>query len=86
MATIYREVPAYAGQFACYEELKYFCLNGEHRNLTVLQGMIVGGLAGISCWMFSYPQDIIKTKLQVEHNVYKQHRILRDGGFFECGK
>ena len=36
MATIYREVPAYAGQFACYEELKYFCLDGEHRNLTVL--------------------------------------------------
>lgn len=48
--------------------------------------MIVGGLAGISCWMFSYPQDIIKTKLQVEHNIYKEQRFLRDGGFFECGK
>jgi solute carrier family 25 carnitine/acylcarnitine transporter 20/29 len=48
--------------------------------------MIVGGLAGISCWIFSYPQDLIKTHLQVEDNVYKENKFLKDGGFFECGK
>ena len=48
--------------------------------------MIVGGFAGISCWIFSYPQDLIKTHLQVEDNVYRENIFLRDGGFFECGK
>lgn len=27
--------------------------------------MVVGTFAGISCWVFSYPQDIVKTMLQV---------------------
>lgn len=48
--------------------------------------MVVGGLAGISCWLCSYPQDLVKTHLQVEDNVYKENRFLRDGGFFECMK
>lgn len=54
--------------------------------LTFAEGCFVGALAGINCWIFSYPQDYIKTKIQVSPGTYKRHRLIPDGGFMECGK
>jgi len=48
--------------------------------------MVVGTFAGINCWIFSYPQDIIKTMIQVtKAGTYTKNKWLFDGGFFDCG-
>jgi hypothetical protein len=47
--------------------------------------LICGGIGGYFCWQFSYPQDVIKTKLQIEKDgYYKVNKYLMDGGFYDC--
>jgi len=93
-ATIYREVPAYAAYFGCYELSREILAKREGKasveELSPLGYFISGGLGGIGCWLFSYPQDLIKSRLQVQENfnapVYKKNKFLLDGGFWNCGK
>ena len=86
-STAFREVFAYAAQFATYEYLKNQIVTKDNPNLTFMQGIVVGTFAGINCWIFSYPQDIIKTKIQVsEPGTYPPLRLLNDGGFIACGR
>jgi hypothetical protein len=48
---------------------------------------MVGPATAAIGWLFSYPQDVIKTRIQVgEPALYKNWRWLPDGGFVECGK
>lgn len=48
---------------------------------------VAGGLAGISAWLLSYPQDIIKSRIQVQPKLYPPHPLLRfDGGLISCAK
>ena len=45
----------------------------------------MGLFAGLNCWIFSYPQDIVKTMIQVsKKGTYKA--VLGDGGFIDCSK
>lgn len=67
--------------------MKQKIVSKEHPNLSFVEGMIVGIFAGINCWIFSYPQDIIKTMIQVSKpGTYQAKRGLFDGGFYDCGQ
>jgi solute carrier family 25 carnitine/acylcarnitine transporter 20/29 len=91
-ATAYREVPCYASQFFAYEALKRLLTPpGKTDNeLGAPRLILAGGLAGITGWVFSYPQDFIKSQLQSEpydqKTLFKKHPLLLDGGFLTCLK
>jgi solute carrier family 25 carnitine/acylcarnitine transporter 20/29 len=57
----------------------------------VADNFFAGGVGGFFCWVFSYPQDIIKTRLQVaRENIYPKLLFrgvsLPDGGMVNCGR
>lgn len=80
-STLLREVPGYAGQFLAWEALKDF-FTSKYGEFNLLHKTIAGGMAGIACWMCSYPQDIIKTRLQCEYG----RTSSLDGGFSRVAK
>ena len=77
--TVYREIPSYAMQFATFEISKsfFFSVLGENGVWSGLGIFLSGIIAGFNCWLWSYPQDVIKTKIQSGHAVVKGW----DGGF-----
>ena len=54
--------------------------------MSTLGCFIAGGVGGFTCWFVSYPQDIIKTKLQVSKDTKfaKYKGIIPDGGVINC--
>jgi len=88
LITILREMPAYAAQFGTYEILKNY-LSSIYGQSNVIN-FSCGALAGFSCWVFSYPQDIIKTKIQLDFGgavkKYAPHHLFKDGGIINCAK
>lgn len=63
--TIYREIPGYAAQFASFEGTKYFFYSYfELDELTKAHVFVAGMVGGFNCWFWSYPQDVIKTRIQ----------------------
>lgn len=90
-ATVYREIPGYAGQFYCYEYLKRrFMANGNRveSELSVAELLFSGGAAGMAAWVASYPMDYIKSQIQAEPwnkpTLFKKNPWLLDGGFFSA--
>jgi len=87
VATILREVPAYAAQFGGYYYAKKFFAKLENKKveeLNNLELMMCGAIGGYFCWQFSYPQDVIKTLLQTQDYHFKSR--FYDGGCYECSK
>jgi solute carrier family 25 (mitochondrial carnitine/acylcarnitine transporter), member 20/29 len=67
-ATLFREIPAYAVYFGVYEsmmaksEKKY----GQKKNIPLLNVMSYGALSGICLWLFTFPNDVIKSRMQAD--------------------
>jgi solute carrier family 25 carnitine/acylcarnitine transporter 20/29 len=84
-STLARELPSMGGQFAAYEIAKdHFLGKKTAKTLTFQESFITGGIAGIGAWVFAYPQDVVKTRLQVHNKEYKKAKWLPDGGFLDC--
>jgi len=94
-ATFTRETPGFAIYFATYNKLKslrhdwlsvHYLKKENIPNISMIESFAFGGLAGISSWIFIYPQDRIKTHMQAlkDRKIsfgegFKE--ILQDGGY-----
>lgn len=64
-ATCMRDVPASAAYFASYELIqRALAPNGDRSQLSVLNTVMAGGLAGICNWLVAIPPDVLKSRLQ----------------------
>lgn len=59
-----REIPGFAAQFSIYEYGKSLFVSPDHQHLTLAETLIICPPAAVIGWLFSYPQDVIKTVLQ----------------------
>lgn len=59
-ATIFRDAPSYAAYFGTYQYLKDLS-----ESPTVIHQLLAGGIAGIAAWLPAYPQDVIKSQMQL---------------------
>lgn len=90
-ATVVREVPGWTTQFFVYEGMKRL-LSPDPDALQPAGLVLAGAASGAAGWTVTYPQDIIKTTLQLSRGgmpsspsaAFKP--ILMDGGFINCGR
>lgn len=61
--TVLREVPAFASYFLTYE---YLTRASEGGHVTTSKMLLAGGLAGVVSWTFTYPIDVIKSRVQFD--------------------
>ncbi|KAK0082466.1 hypothetical protein PV325_010349 [Microctonus aethiopoides] len=67
--TAVREVPGYGLYFFTYEALtRNNSLIKINQPISTLHMLLAGGLSGIVSWVFTYPIDVIKSRLQADKN------------------
>jgi solute carrier family 25 carnitine/acylcarnitine transporter 20/29 len=77
-ATLFREAPAFATYFGVYEALmqrsekKY----GNRRNIPLFHVMIYGGVAGFCLWVATFPNDVIKSRMQADDLGNRKYKSL----------
>lgn len=80
--TIVRDVPAFATYFFTYEYLtQKFSREGELPSAPAV--LMAGGMAGVASWSFTYPIDVIKTRLQCDGLT---GGALKYKGILDCAK
>jgi hypothetical protein len=83
VVTIYREIPGYAMQFASFEATKsFFHSFFELEELSKVHVFCAGVVGGFNCWFWSYPQDVVKTKIQSVKRIVNTW----DGGFWQISR
>lgn len=66
LPTICRETPGFGIYFSTYEYLKEY--NKENN---MIKTFMMGALSGLNAWIFIYPSDLIKTKMQSSNKNFK---------------
>lgn len=85
--TAVREIPSYGFQFATYECLKDLFVGKDKEHLNIMEALLVGPLAALCSELFTYPQDVIKTRIQLSPDgTYAKNRWINDEGFMNCGR
>lgn len=84
-ATFTRETPGFAIYFSVYEGLKKHNYTNHNRDIPWYMSFCYGGLSGAIAWIFIYPQDCIKTKMQASNENKKNFRdtaieLYKEGG------
>lgn len=78
--TVLRDAPAHGLYFWTYEytreKLHPGCRKSCQESLDTM--LVSGGLAGVASWVFSYPLDVIKTRLQAQTPSSLKYRGILD--------
>ena len=87
-STFTREMPGFTIYFSMYEKLKKYYSNLYQLNS--FHYFLFGGTSGLSAWLFIYPQDLLKSRIQASSDSLKISNIIQniyktDGikGFFK---
>ena len=74
-STFTRETPGFAIYFSVYEGLKdYF---GQTTKLNSFHHFTFGGMSGSIAWLFIYPQDLVKTRVQASREDIKPRDVVK---------
>lgn len=98
-SSMLRECPAYAIYFGLYETLlsRHLRKNNDTnvgRSIPLGFTLLYGGISGIALWLFTYPFDVVKSRIQADDPSRRRYKnilstfniIHRDngiGGFFK---
>eukprot|EP00347_Sterkiella_histriomuscorum_P002957 403366150 len=92
LCNISRQVPLCATSFGVYYYSKETISKMQNlkssADLNLFGKFLAGLAAGAVCWIPAFPQDCVKTKLQVSRHVqYSNYNsFIRDGGIIRCAK
>ncbi|KAL8139433.1 hypothetical protein V2J09_005454 [Rumex salicifolius] len=75
--TALRDAPAHGVYFGTYEYVREKLHPGCRKSgqETIQTMLVAGGLAGVASWVFCYPLDVIKTRIQAQ----KEHEFKYNG-------
>jgi solute carrier family 25 carnitine/acylcarnitine transporter 20/29 len=80
-ATLTRETPGFAIYFSVYKNIEYEFYVKKGQVIPSQISFLSGGLSGAIAWVFIYPQDLIKTKMQASLSSKKSFiEIFREIG------
>jgi hypothetical protein len=72
--TVCRETPGFGIYFTTYNYLN----NNYNNEKSYFKNFGFGGLSGLFAWVFIYPSDLVKTKLQDKNNTQNIKEIVSD--------
>ena len=61
--TLFREPPGFAIYFYTYSRLNEYTLS----NNEIINSFVYGSIAGCTSWLFIYPADVVKTRIQLSN-------------------